>query len=224
MKVARFNVIGVALDLSPLPFGDPNVSITVQRVQSLLAVIRSVILTSGQAASLSGKLGFALCTTFGRFGRCMLRPIAARAYSRKRNLCRKLLVCLHWWTKFLLDYRPRSIPVSMSALPLLISYSDGEGGCAGIGATLWSSEREDPLALYTEVPDSLRAAWSSGKSSEPNDIFIFEAAGPLLLLLTFHKLHKNSRWIHFIDNTPAKAALVRGSSSPAWGERIVGLT
>ena len=66
MRVARFNLIGVALDLSPLRFGDPNVSITVQRVQSLLAVIRSVIqrgrLTSVQADSLASKLGFALCT------------------------------------------------------------------------------------------------------------------------------------------------------------------
>ena len=61
---ARFNVIGVALDLSSLPQGNPSVRITCQRVQSLLTTIRAVLhsdrLTSGQAASLSGKLGFAL--------------------------------------------------------------------------------------------------------------------------------------------------------------------
>ena len=64
MKVARFNVIRVALDWSPLSFGDSNVGVTARRVQSLLAmsVIQRGRLTSVQADSLAGKLGFALCT------------------------------------------------------------------------------------------------------------------------------------------------------------------
>ena len=115
------------------------------------------------------------------------------------------------------------MPTALSELPLVISYSDGEGGLAGIGAAVWRRDGP-PLALYCEVPTFLRDYWHSSSSSRYNDIFLVEALGRLLLLLTFPKAFKGCMWLHFIDNEAAEASLVRGSSSKTHGDHVVGLT
>jgi len=229
-----FNAIGISVDLRQLPSGAASVLVTKRRVQSLRHLIRSILtkgkLGPGEAASLAGKLGFTISATFGRFGRCRMKPIFQRAHSRAKNLklttpvC-SLTSCLWWWLAFLNDFKPRPIPASLSDLPCIISYSDGEGGLAGIGAAVWDPRRPKPLALYTEVPDFMRDKWQMANSNNVrNDIFFVEALGPLLLLIAFPNVLKDCLWIHFIDNTAAEASLIRGSSSVEGGDHIVGLT
>jgi hypothetical protein len=46
----------------------------------------------------------------------------------------------------------------------------------------------------------------------------------LALLQTFPKILKNSLWLHFIDNEAAQHSLVKGSSSIACGDVVVGET
>jgi hypothetical protein len=95
---------------------------------------------------------------------------------------------------------------------------------AGIGAAVWRGESE-PLALYCEVPVALRIFWHAASTSDVfNDIFLVEAMGPLMLLLTFPKVFKNCKWLHFIDNEASEASLLRGSSSKTHGDHVVGLT
>jgi hypothetical protein len=110
-------------------------------------------------------------------------------------------------------------------LPVVVSYSDGEGGLAGIGAALWHPHKSRPLAVYAEVPTLIRNQWRLAQGSkEYEDIFLVEALGPLLLLSAFPKVLRNCLWLHFIDNSAAEASLIRGASSSDLGDHVVGLT
>ena len=224
----RFAVIGVAINLAVMPEEWPYIYITQKRLEALEATLQGILklykLGCGEAASLGGKLGFSLSSSFGRFGRCRLKPIMARAYSRRTKLSRRLFVCLKWWLMFLAQYKPRPIPTALQDAPLVISYSDGEGGLAGIGAAVWSHGLHIPLAVYTEVPTMLREYWEGESARQGfSDIFLVEALGPLILLLAFPSVFRNCLWIHFIDNTAAEASLIRGSSSLSKGDHVVGL-
>ena len=100
-----FSVIGVSVDLRPVPGDDPNIMVTKRRIESIKVLINSILakasLGSGEAASLTGKLGFTLSATFGRVGRCRLRLIIRRSYSIAKKVSEELVVCLVWWLKFL---------------------------------------------------------------------------------------------------------------------------
>lgn len=162
---------------------------TKKRIESLKEIINAILkaqkLGSGQAASLTGKLGFTTTACFGRFGRCRIKPISKRAYSRAVVLSVKLVVCLQWWLHLFDSFKPRPIPYSLSHLKIVVSYSDGEGGQAGVGAAIWFGGMR-PSAVYTEVPLAVRQFWCRNSPSDRlNDIFMVEAVGPLLLCLLF---------------------------------------
>ena len=108
-----------------------------------------------------------------------MRPIIRRAYSCARKLDKRLVVCLLWWLQFLAAYSPRPVPTCLSGMECIISYSDGEGKLAGIGAAVWVPGRIHPLALYSEVPVSLRSKWQAftGVEGEFRDIYLVEALG-----------------------------------------------
>ena len=123
------------------------------------------------------------------------------------------------------SYEPRPIPTSLRDLPSIVSYSDGEGGSAGVGVAVWCSWLEHPVAAFAYVPDELRKMWSDlARKDDYRDIFLIEAIGPLLILDTFPRLMKDALWIHFIDNSGSEASLVSGSSSIDAGDHVVGMT
>ena len=129
-----------------------------------------------------------------------------------------------YWLKNLPTVRPREVPVNPHLLPLAVSYSDGEGECAGVGIALWLPDGRC-LGGYIRVPDVLRRYWvHASEMSDARDIFEIEAVGPLLVLYNFGYLMRDHLWVHFIDNEGALAALAKGSSSVLSGEVIVGLT
>jgi hypothetical protein len=223
-----FSAIGICVDLRPFPNANPTILITAKRIKTLIETIVNILkrgrLGSGEAASLAGKLGFALSATFGKFGRCRIQPIMKRAHSSTKIVDKYLSTCLQWWLLFVRSFTPRPIPTSLSSLPCIVSYSDGEGGDAGIGAAVWQPGRR-PLAVYTEVPDVVREQWRKFQGSEEyQDIFLVEALGPLLLLMSFPKTFRNCLWLHFIDNSAAEASLIRGASSSVVGDHVVGMT
>ena len=184
-----------------------------------------VALSSGEAASLSGKLVFSISATFGRIGRSKIRPVIKRAYSGVVRLTRNLRCCLLWWLRYLRQYQPRQLPSSLNDMPLIVSYSDGEGGTAGVGVAAWASWLEHPVAAFSKVPTDIRSMWASMANTEGyRDIFLVEAVGPLLLLVAFPRLMRNALWLHFIDNTSAEASLISGSSALEAADHIAGLT
>ena len=180
---------------------------------------------SGEAASLAGKLGFAITEAFGRVGRARIGPIKKRAYSRHKSLGFQLQCCLLWWLRFLKGYRPREIPANLTSMQLIVSYSDGEGSLAGVGAAAWTSWLEFPVATFAYVPECLRDWWKSVVCKRNyKDIYLVEAVGPLLLLTTFPRLMRNSLWVHYVDNESAEVAMFKGSSTLDTADHIVGLT
>ena len=216
----------MVLDLSGR---SPALHIAPTRIVALQWLLDQILqvsaLGSGQAASVASKLSFALCACFGKYGRAKLRPILRRCYEDRTNLNDQLVSCLVWWKKWLGNYVPRTAPLLLATLKRVVSYSDGEGDAAGVGVCLYGSGLKSPLAAYVKVPMALREAWRTRtESSSPNDIFLIEAIGPLVLLCTFPNVFKNSLWLHFIDNTASQYALVRGSSSVMSGDHVVGLT
>ena len=225
----RFNVIGVSLDLRPCPSCDALVNVTESRLSSIkrgiLGILHSDRMGSGLAASLSGKLGFTITATFGKVGRARIRPFINRAYSRKSYLTPHIRSCLRWWLRFLRIYRPRPVPSSLLAMPTIISYSDGEGGSAGVGVAAWVPWLSTPVAAFCMVPDEVRSLWAkmAGKL-DYRDIYLIEAVGPLILLMAFPRIMRNVMWIHFIDNESAESALISGSSSLLAADHVVGLT
>ena len=57
-----------------------------------------------------------------------------------------------------------------------------------------------------------------------NGIILVEAIAPLLLLCTYPWILRGSAWVHYIDNTAAQHALLRGSCSIPSGDHMVGAT
>ena len=226
-----FDVIGVTLNLGCGTNGHDHISVSKKRIEGLISTITLILadgsLGPGAAASLAGKLGFALCACCGRFGRAKIRPIIRRSYENIRTMNRQLRASLLWWVGFLESFRPRPVPMALHLLPHVVSYSDGEGGRAGIGVAVWTSRSPGrPLAAFCEVPLVMRQLWARRAGATPpfNDIFLIEALGPLILLCTFPNVFKECMWLHFIDNEAAQHSLVKGSSSIASGDAIVGET
>ena len=63
-----------------------------------------------------------------------------------------------------------------------------------------------------------------GEAAEMSDIYCIEAIGPLAILTTWPNILKNALWVHYIDNVASQYSLVKGSSSIAAGDVIVGET
>ena len=154
-----FVVIGVELDLSQVPDGEAMVRVSVKRVAQLRKILEEIKaagrLGSGEAASLTGKLGFTLCACFGRFGRAKLRPLIRRCGERRMALNTQIVSALDFWLSFLGSYAPRTIPVFLENVDIVVSYSDGEGADAGLGIAVWSTRCPDgPPGGVLRNPDA----------------------------------------------------------------------
>ena len=228
----EYIVVGYNLNLRGTPDCEAKLQVADGRIEALLKYIGEILeagaLPGGAAGSLFGRLGFTLNAVQGRYGRALMKPIKRRQYEHRSNLNHQLRASLEWWLKFLRTYTPRSIPVNLSSLKVVISYSDGEG-TGGVGVALWYSDTRRPKAAFMVVPWLLRRLWALQTSkvfrgAEQRDIFEIEAIGPLLILDLWPELLKNCLWVHYIDNSAAQAALTRGSSSVESGDAIVSAT
>ena len=223
-------VLGIWLDLSKTPWEPFFVLITQDRLEKILDFINSILecgqLAPGEASSLYGQLGWTCITSHGRCGRAKLRPIGRRARENKMFMNVQLQAALRWWSRFLLDYRPRSFDSNVRQARHVISYSDGEGSEeGGVGAALWYSRDRPPLAGFLKVPSAIRKLWRVQKERVYRDIFELEAVAPLLILEHWgEEFMADCLWTHYIDNDGSLAALVRGSSSVLAGDCIVGRT
>ena len=119
----------------------------------------------------------------------------------------------------------REVPLNLRSKRLVVSYSDGEGTDAGVGVAIWAPDLAQPLAAFICIPREVRLYWSAQRTSPAkHDIFQIEAIGPLVTLATWPRIMQDRLWIHFIDNSAAQSALVKGSSSVMSGDLIIGQT
>ena len=139
----RFRALGVFVDLMGLPWSDGLIVSCEMRISNIIGILVDVLragkLGSGRAASICGKLVFTFAALAGRSGRAMLRALRRRCHERRTNLNPQLIFSIDWWIRVLRRAPPRPIPWKISSSNLVVSYSDGEGGDAGVGVAIWSS-------------------------------------------------------------------------------------
>ena len=74
-----------------------------------------------------------------------------------------------------------------------------------------------PKRVYLEVIAGLRQLWQfqteRSNTSDQTNILAIDAIRSLLALLTWPQLLVDRPWVHFIDNSSAQAALIKGSSN-----------
>ena len=114
----------------------------------------------------------------------------------------------------------------MPSMPLAVTYSDGEGGKTGFGVIIFSCFSHSGIALLSPLSPTLSAAFGERFAGMGvyQDMFLVEAIGPLLLLCVYSDILSGFAWVHYIDNTAAQNALLRGSSSISSGDHVVGAT
>ena len=178
------------------------------------------------AGQFFGKMGFVNCQRFGKYGRAKLRAFSRRQHEPGRYALNPQLESAARWCLSTMHNAPaREIPLNISHMDTIVSYSDGEGADAGVGVAIWSTRLPDmrPQAGFIEVPDCVRQLWQIQRTG-PIDIMETEAVGPLLVLHNWPKIVSHCLWLHFVDNAGALAALINGSSSVMQADLLVGET
>ena len=223
-------VLGVCSDLSPTPSSPPLIRLETDRCDQLTASLTEVAakktLSPSLAGKLYGRLSFATCQAYGKFGRAQLRPFSRRQHEPGRFwLNPQLQTSIDFWLEILPKLPPRPMPTALTTKRTVISYSDGEGACGQVGIALWQQGQSIGRAGVVRVPEELRKAWDPNqKEGRFNDIYHVEAIGPLLVLMNFANELADALWLHFVDNDAALSSLVRGGSSVASGDRLTGKT
>ncbi len=227
----QFDIIGIALDLSPVPRAPAIMAITERRIRSLLASLLSLWhdrrLPASSAGKLYGQLMFSTSQQYGRVGRSKLAALKRRQYERRDDWNIQIHTTVSWWIKFLGQYVPRQILLAVPSSPPVVTYSDGEGS-GGIGVCIFVRGQR-PRAAYCRAHREVRRLWSLQRDlrsplDQQHDIYNIEAVGPLLILHKWADDLQGQLWLHFIDNESAQQALVKGSSSVWQGDVISGFT
>ena len=227
---ACFRTLGAITDLTDFPGGVLRLRVSPERVEAISSDLKGILLSGflkpAFAGKLFGKMSFMASQFYGRLGKALLRAFSRRQHDRGHVGLNPQLkaACLHW-VQCLPTLRPREIPLDLSALPVAVSYSDGEGADAGIGVALWLPGQR-ARAGYLQAPIELRRLWARARKAEAEflDIFEIEAVGPAIVLSNWGHDMQGMLWLHFIDNEAALASLVKGSSSVMSGEVISSFT
>ena len=217
-------------DLSDFPHGALCLRVAEERVQHIAADLKAVLaagfLKPALAGKLFGKLTFMASQFYGRLGKALLRAFSRRQHDKRHiSINPQLRAACVYWLRCLPTLRPREIPLDLSALPVAVSYSDGEGVDGGIGVALWLPGRR-ARAGYIRTRIAVRELYARARRAEAEifDIFEVEAVGPALALGNWGHDMQGMLCLHFIDNESVIAALVKGSSSVLSGEVITAYT
>ena len=216
---------GVVTDFSRLATeGVVEVYVSDERKESLDLAIAAALdlgLTPGSAASLGGKLGFTLTWTFGRFGKAALQPILVRSQAKDHSL-RHITPGLERAMRFLraaVAVLPRrEISVDRAPRPPVLVWSDAmyERTAAvparGGFLIVVPAEGDVPERVYMsqhDTPSEVLRKFVPGKKQYIGQLELLYAVAPYT---SCPDLFRGRQVIHFIDNTSACAALVKGYS------------
>lgn len=178
-------------------------------------------LTPGSAASLAGKLGFTLTWTFGRYGRAALQPIMVRAQAddhSHRTISPGLRRALKFFKGSIGALPRREISTDTAPRPPVLVWSDAmyerkaDVPARGGFVVVVPAEGAVPAVTYISSHDTPRDVidkFVPGKKQYIGQLELLYAVAPYTSL---PNVFKGRQVIHFIDNTSACAALIKGYS------------
>jgi len=184
----------------------------------MVSILQNNRLRPSHAAKVFGKLDFLNTTLFGRVGRTGLGPLKQRQHATEVNknwqLNDMLRAALAWLIEILLLAPPREMRLDEAVEKTCLLYTDGSSDPSRtpkhvVGAVLFDPFAQEVRYTYTPVPEHVVNSWVPMKQQiHLTELF----AGPLSLD-TWQQRLQNRHVIHFVDNSAALAALVKGYSS-----------
>ena len=215
--------LGIVFDLSVNGF--VTLSLSEERIANIIAVIETALeddkLSSTDAGSLAGKLSFAQCVCFGRFGRAKLKPIYSRQHIKFTSITKlndELRQALKWFKIALRQNFKRTISLADRVTSIefhdpgkifrVITDAEGKGG---LGAFVFPSN--DPNSEIFVMAERFKDQTEITLTEEDSVINFLEALAPLMILRQFKEEMRDKTVIFAIDNTSALGALQKGYSS-----------
>ena len=197
------------------------------------------------AETLRGVLGFARAQCFGRCGAIALHYLADIVSGRTTRVEEEGADLLRFWPTYVAEAKPRTISTRDTRRPVVIFTDGAEEGAGtntsvGVGAVMIDPERTDTRDLLGQhphkklkkngaegretfgglVPPSVVEAWRRERGTT-KVIHQAELYPALLALRQWGGTLEGRRLILFVDNEPARAALVKGTTTAAASARIV---
>ena len=231
-------VLGITADTSGVRSGTMRFEPVPERIERILRDFRAAfergVLTSGEAASLRGRLQFCLTAAYGCVGRAATLPLVQRQYRDTTDEFvdgSPLHHCLLFFEALLPRLPPLVVPLSFDSTPPLLVYTDaafwlrrsgGGGSCeadrhsrlrGGLGVVVFDPA-DGTYRFAMDQPDwaELLSFWSPDHKTY---IAQLEVLAAISAYFTYPELFVGRRVQHFIDNTVALSALVHGYSGKA---------
>ena len=177
--------------------------------------LKTARMSSADAATIRGKLGFTQQLCQGRFGKIMIRELAKKQYSSipSNKLRKPVRRELRWWVKMLKRLPDRSVSFKPPKNNLVYSDASGGGGVS-IGTLIVRFDAKGPKypAYSGHAP-----GWCSSAN-----IYTLEILAACTAAAHLVQLRGSGYTIFFIDNEAACAALVRGTSDHEPARSIIG--
>ena len=212
-------LLGVAVRLAAFPF---RAEITAERKLSLRSSLKEHLdsnrLAPGEAATLAGRMNFAVSAMFGRVGRAPLKAVYARQHSRRTNhegeshehphiLTRSLRASLEALARLVEAPPPRILPIPGKIAPVVSIFSDGEGKYGYIGGVLLVAAAFVPVLVFeAQIPPHVYDLLVR----RHNQIALIELLAALTALSAFSPFIKGKDLRFFIDNRVAECAVRNG--------------
>ena len=190
------------------------------------------LVTSGGLSSLCGRLRFVLCWTFGRFGSAGLQPLEASISGHRFSTPEAVASALQFFITVLGLYKQgrgllRIIRLGRPPKPSIIVWSDAmweksSSRPAGLGFVIFVPS-DDPSGrgrlIYSSVfPDETTIRFFMRKEQYIGQLELLAATA---CYYSLPDIFRGREVIHFVDNTSAIAALIKGYSGAPDSSRIV---
>ena len=209
-----FAPLGVQMDFSRPGFVTVmNTAKRLARMQEDIAHLRSLETPQPSAfASLLGVSQFAEAQTCGRTGSLILKEVRIAARDLSMTGRKRLHSALDVLAKYFQKVKPRSIRLTCSAPPIVIlTDAAAEDSGSSLGAVFVDPVSKSFEFFGKKIADSMVSYWR--RCGKRQIICQAELVAVPLALQTWKANLQNRDVLFFVDNEPAREALIRGSSA-----------
>ena len=209
-------ILGVTYDLNEMVLRIKK-SRKEELIEEIESILRSGVLSPGQAGKLRGKLMFGASQLWGKIGRAFLRSLSERQYSKipRSDVNKAIKLSLDHWKSLVESGPPRPIMSSGSKKTDFVIFTDGSFPDTKsslkdpwIGGVLFQKGAR-PVQFGCKVDLETMDKWIPRKSQ----IAMVELFATVIALATFGDRLRGSWSLLFVDSESAQGALVKGYSA-----------